>query len=249
VSRNRDAGFQTVIAGGLVGLMLLAFVPTYFVPLGVGRFDGPPILHLHGLLFFAWPVLFLAQSLLAARGRYEWHRKLGAAGLALAAAMVVMGLVAIASSMRSWAAQGLEEQARAFSIIAFSGLALFAVFVAAAIASVRRPDRHQRLMLLATLAIMQAASGRLAFNIVNTVPYARPGTLSPPSPELAIGPHLACDLLVLGVVMAYDWRRHRRLHPVYLLGGTLLVLVQTTRHLFVDSVAWRSLLDVIVAFA
>ena len=42
------------------------FAPTYWLQLVPGTFVGPPLLHIHGLLFSAWPVLLLTQVLLVA---------------------------------------------------------------------------------------------------------------------------------------------------------------------------------------
>src|SRR5690606_10593944 len=60
-----------------VVLMIVAFTPSYFKPVVEGTFQGASILHLHGALFFAWPVLFSAQTLLATGGRLNAHRSLG----------------------------------------------------------------------------------------------------------------------------------------------------------------------------
>jgi hypothetical protein len=45
----------------------------------------------HGIVFFAWQLLFLAQSLLAATDRIRWHRRLGFASLVLLAAIIPLG--------------------------------------------------------------------------------------------------------------------------------------------------------------
>jgi len=64
------------------------FTPTYWAPVATRNFTGPPILHLHGLLFSAWMVFFILQTTLVAAGRVEHHRMLGLLGISLATGML-----------------------------------------------------------------------------------------------------------------------------------------------------------------
>jgi hypothetical protein len=48
----------------------------------------------HGLLFTAWVLLFLLQAMLVATRRVKLHMRLGIAGAALPAVMVVVGVAA-----------------------------------------------------------------------------------------------------------------------------------------------------------
>jgi hypothetical protein len=47
--------------------------------------------HIHGLVFTSWVLLFLAQTILVATDRTDLHRKLGAGGAVLAALLLIMG--------------------------------------------------------------------------------------------------------------------------------------------------------------
>jgi hypothetical protein len=82
----------------------------------------------------------------------------------------------------------------------------FAAFVTAAITLRRNKEAHKRLMLLAYVSILNAAVARI------------PGVR---------GPYVADALTLLPLVagMTYDFASRRRVHKVYLWGGTLLVLV------------------------
>ena len=115
-------------------------------------FDGPPILHLHGLLSSAWFVLFIVQAKLAAAGRFDRHRALGLIGISLATAVVFTGLMVAVNGLEHRVAAGFEAQGRAFSIVPLSIVGCFAALIAAAIANVRRPEAHMRFMLAATIA-------------------------------------------------------------------------------------------------
>src|SRR4051812_13023268 len=83
--------FYVCIAATCVVVAFIGFAPTYWLQLRPGTFVGAPLLHLHGLLFSAWPVYLLAQTILAARGRIAGHRAWGLLGISLATAMVLVG--------------------------------------------------------------------------------------------------------------------------------------------------------------
>lgn len=223
-------------------LTLLAFSTTYFLPLASGRFVGPPILHVHGVLFLVWPGLFLAQGYSAARSR-RWHRNLGLFGIALATAMVLTGLLAIGSSIASWTLRGVGPQGQAISVIAFTGLVMFAGFFIAAVARARDRQAHPRLMALATLAIMQAVSGRLLLmGLLGGNPdLVRPGLLPPVDMMRTMVPHLVFDVIILGVMALHDKRTLGRIHRAILVGGAIVLAVHGTRHLLADSAAWLAL--------
>lgn len=239
------------IGVALALMVFAAFTPTYFVPVATGQFDRPPFLHVHGALFFAWPVLFVVQAFLAARGRIQTHRSLGLLGIALATGMVFSGLAAMASTLRIAEQTNRQAQGNALALVAFTGVLMFAVFVTAAVVYRHRRDIHQRLMLLATLAMVQAASVRfialLAIGL-GMLPARQEGVQAP---LLALGlvavPHLLIDVVVLGAVCLYDWRKRGRVHIAYIVGGSLLMLVQGLRHLIVDSDVWRNACAMLLA--
>ena len=79
-------------------------------------------------------------------------------GIALASAMVVLGVAVAIGTLRNGLAGGYGDVSRAFFIVTMPALGLFAGFVIAAI--VRRADRgwHQRLMLLATISLIAGSS-------------------------------------------------------------------------------------------
>jgi hypothetical protein len=237
-----ETRFFQRLAAALLVATLLAFSTTYLLPLSAGRFSGPAILHLHGLTFLLWPMLYLAQTISIGRSR-RWHRAIGLTGISLATAMVILGLAVIASSIRSWQERGVALEGQGISIIAFSGLAMFAGFFVAAVASTRNRAAHSRLMTLATLAIMQAVSGRLLLTVVlgGNPDMLRPGLL-PPAPLTPIMvPHLAFDLIVLAVLAFHDRRVLGRIHRVTLIGGAIVLAVHGSRHLFAGSDAWNTI--------
>jgi hypothetical protein len=153
--------------------------------------------------------------------RISLHRRLGAAGAVLAAAMVVVGTsTAIASAARGAAPPGVDPLA--FLIIPLGDMVLFAGFVTAAVVLRRNREAHKRLMLLAYTSILVAAVARL------------PGLLQ-------LGPPAFFGLALLFVVAgaAYDLFSRGRIHKVYLYGGGLFALSVPARLALSGTEVWR----------
>lgn len=237
-----ETAFFVGIAVAMAALTLVAFSTTYLLPVSSGRFIGPPLLHLHGILFLAWPVLFIMQALTSAR-KLALHRGLGLASISLATAMVLTGLAAIGSSIASWRERGVGTEGQTISVIAFTGAAMFTVLFAAAVWKRRDRLAHSRLMTLATLSIMQASSGRLALLISSggNLDLQRPGMLVPPPLMFVAIPHLIFDLLVIGALAWHDRRRLGSIHHATIAGGALIVLVHLGRPLLAASPAWTAI--------
>src|SRR5687768_4032205 len=67
------------------------FGMTYWFPLATGTFaPAPPVVHLHGLVYSAWMILFVAQPLLVNTKNVALHRSVGTFGIALATAVMIM---------------------------------------------------------------------------------------------------------------------------------------------------------------
>ena len=221
--------FFVWMAGVCAFLAFAGFAPTYWLQLPAGTFVGSPLLHLHGLLFSAWTLFFFMQTTLVAVGRVARHRAWGLLGISLATAMVLVGFAVANNVLAARLAAGFGDRARAFHIASTSMITLFGLFVAAAIAYVRRPEIHKRLMLLATVSMLPPAIARLFFAVnVGIGPGLRPGLGPPRSVTSVMGPTLVADVLILAAMIA-DIRRRGRPHPVYLAGGAVMLAVQVLR--------------------
>jgi hypothetical protein len=230
-----DRVFYTGMAVAMALTVFAGFAPTYYLR---GYFGAPvtvsgavtlsPLAYLHGAVFTAWVVLFLAQTWLVASRRVAVHRRLGMAGVALAAAMVVVGIsTAIRSAASGGAPTGIDPLA--FLLIPVSDMVLFAGFVTAAVLKRRDRETHKRLMLLAYVSIITAAIARL------------PG-VAPLGPLAFFG--LSLLFVVAGAV--YDRWSRGRIHPVYLWGGALLAVSIPARLALSGSAAWLALAERLV---
>ena len=236
-------GLYVVMAWVCAVIAFAGFTPTYWAPVATGRFAGASILHLHGLLFSAWMVYFILQTLWVATGRVARHRALGLLGISLATAMLFVGILAALHSIRLGATLGLEVQNRAFSIVPISIVVFFAATVAVALANLPRPDVHKRLMLVATISILPPAFARL-LALAAGMPFS-PG--HPPPLMFSLLPSFAADLPLLAA-MIWDRRREGRFHPAYLVAGACLVTLQVARVFLGPTSAWQAVTGWLLAF-
>lgn len=165
--RGRPRFFQ--IATALLLLAVLAgFAPTFFLRPITGYAPMHWYLWLHGTVLTAWFVLSLVQTSLVAARRTDLHRRLGVYGAWLAGAVVMVGTYAIWAGPHDaiTGTNGFLDPAAARMgggpfLNAIGGLSLFAIFVAAAIVLRRKVEVHRRLMLMASIAIIFPAAGRI----------------------------------------------------------------------------------------
>jgi hypothetical protein len=170
----------------------------------------------HGIVFLAWLLLFLAQSLLVATRRVGWHRRLGLTSIFLLALIVPLTYVtSIGMVRRGFDLSGdlhidphpqietggtLTVDAATGSVFNFAGLLIFAVLATAAICYRRRPEIHKRLMLFANVEMMQAPSGHL-------LGHFPPLVLTP-------GTSLLSFSIFLLAAVARDYLVAKRIHPL-----------------------------------
>ena len=209
--------------------VLIGFGPTYYLKAfgqtPMATLSGGPmtlLVHAHGALFTAWVLLFIVQTALVARHNVPLHRRMGVAGGVLAALMVIVGtLTALKMAERGSAPGGQDPLS--FLMIPLSDMLLFGGFVAAALRLRANREAHKRLMLLAYVCIIVAAVARF------------PGVL-PLGPLAFFG--LAFLFILAGAV--YDMATRRRVHPVYLWGGALLVISVPLRLAISGTEAWKA---------
>ncbi len=233
--------FQMAIVCFAVGL--IGFGPTYWMPMMRGTLSLPPILHLHAFFFYGWLLMFMRQTWLASTGEIARHRSLGLAGIALATGMCFVGIAAAVLSMRHAEALGIGPRGRAFSIVSITAAALFAALFATAIANVRKPEIHKRLLLVGTASLLQAAVGRwfVLFKAPGNLPETG-GVSSPPPVFVTVMPGLLVDLLIVAG-MIHDKRTQGRIHPAYWIGLVCVLSVQLLRAPLSETTAWLGVAD------
>lgn len=236
------------MAGLCILVSFAGFTPTYWGRLTSNTSVGPPLLHLHGLLFSAWPIFLLVQATLAARGQRTRHRAVGLVGIALVTSMVLVGTLLALVRLKHLIAMGQGDAAIPFSIVPLLGPPVFAATVIAAIAKARHPETHQRLMLVATAGVLQSATGRF-FRLLMLSPEQRAIPLmDSPAPPVAtsVGPALAASLIIV-IGMFYDWRTRGRPHAAYVIGGGITFGIQLLKVPLSTTAAWHATVGVLLS--
>src|SRR5215831_7751103 len=205
-----DRAFYTGIAVAAALTVLVGFSRTYFLRPYFQTESLDAAFHVHGLVFSAWIALFVAQTSLVAAGRTTVHRKLGWAGACLAALIVVVALNAAVHGAHRDIAAGYTTESLRFFATPVLAMAMFAALVALAVAARGRPETHKRLMLLATLSLLDAAVAR----------WPIPGIGDAPLAQYAI-----TDAFIVAA-MLYDFASRRSVAPAYLWGGLAIVAEQ-----------------------
>ena len=227
---RRDRRFFTGMAVAAMLTVLAGFAPSYYLKTVLGRpgISGmqtlSPLLHLHGLVFTTWIVLFLVQTRLVATRRIALHRRLGVAAVVVAALMVVVGFAAAVDAARRGSTPPGGPPPLVFLAVPMADLAIFSTLVVAGVWFRRRAEVHKRLMLTSTISILTPAIARL------------PGVI-------AGGPLTFFALTDLFVVacLVYDKVTRGRVHPAFWWGGGLLLASQIGRLAISGTGAWLAL--------
>jgi hypothetical protein len=239
----KATSFYVYMSVSAAAVAFLGFAPTYWAPLMTGTFKGHPVIHLHAAVFFSWTLFVVLQTWLAASGRIAWHRTLGMAGISLATLMTIFGFLVTITQVRSLAAAGYRETGEAFAIFPVASIAFFAITFILAVANIRRPEWHKRLMLLATISILDAPIAR--WFIVFLAP---PDASGPPPVGADILP-AAVIVMLLAVAVVYDWRTRGRLHPAYVAGGLGFVAIKVLQVPVSETPVWHAVAGWLLALA
>jgi hypothetical protein len=216
--------FFTAFALATAAAVFVGFAPTWFLK----RFYASTpalsgLLQVHGVAFTAWMALFVLQPLLIALGRTGLHRRLGAAGAALAAVMTVLAYLASIDAARRGATMP-PLTALAFLAIPLATVVVFPVLAGLAIWFRHRPDIHKRLMVLATVELVSAAIARMT-------------VISSSGPLAFFG---ATDLFIVALAL-FDVVTLKRVHQATLWGGLFLIASQAVRTVVTGMAWWTDL--------
>jgi hypothetical protein len=215
-----------MMAVATLATVFAGFAPTFYLrPPDAPAL--PMLTQVHGLVFTAWVLVVLTQVWLVAAKRRTLHKRLGVAGGTLAVAMIVLGVTVALAQARREVAAGHADEARSFLLIPLGGMVSFATLVATGLAYRARTEIHRRLMLLATIAILPAAIGRI------------PGFQSPAAIT-------AYFFALLAAAPVHDLLMRRRPHPVSLWGGLAVFVYELGRFLFSKTEMWRAIAERIV---
>lgn len=222
IRRRRERWFYIAMSVAVIITVFAGFAPTYYLRPHFTTAPLMPLLHLHGLVFSSWIVLFLIQTTLVAAHRTDLHRRLGILGGVIATLMVLIGFTTavIRASQGATPVPGVSPLS--FLVVPLGDILVFAVLIFAGFYYRRRPDTHKRLMLLATISILAAAIARLPFAIMQAGPPAFFGFT---------------DLFIV-ICVLYDLVTLRRVHRATVLAGLFIIASQPLRLMLAGTHAW-----------
>ncbi|MEO5611487.1 MAG: hypothetical protein ABIT68_01795 [Sphingomicrobium sp.] len=216
--RSAERKFYSRMALLLVAVVFLGFAPSFYLRGIVPSYPRPnPTLPLavlvHGSLFTAWMLVFVAQTQLVSAGRIEVHMKLGKAAMVLALAIIpMMYLTAVWQVAR--ANQPPFTDPLSWTSVPLAAIPVYAIMVWTGWRRRKQAQWHKRAMLSAAiLVVMGPAIGRLP--------------LAPPS-YVAFSLQMVLGLILFVPLVIWDRRTIGHLHPATKLAlalGTLSVVI------------------------
>jgi len=211
-NRVWDRAFFTVMILLLWAAILFGFAKSYFLAGMVAAPLPNLLIHVHGAAFTLWMILLLVQTTLITTGNVKVHRKLGMAGFFLAIAMVVLGFFAAVDAMkRGSGPQGLDPQT--FFIVPMSDMLAFSTLVYFAYRFRNKPEFHKRIILMSTIALVDAGVGRWPVGYLQA---------HPPAQDLVI-------LAFLLAVVAFDGLQLHRVSKATIWASLWLIVIHVTR--------------------
>ncbi len=210
MNNETDRWFYLFLALLFVATAVTGFAPNSVAILSGDLLSPPLVVHLHAATMAAWLILLLAQVSLIAMGRNQWHFTLGLASFVLAPLLVIM-MIWVATARYNSDFHGtamLFNQCRR--------ILLFSLFFGWAITlRIKDPESHKRLVLLATLVLLDAAFFRMSW-----LPTFASQNFSD---DNIIHAH-SWQLMLLVPALLYDYFRLGRVHPVHKVGLGLLIV-------------------------
>lgn len=222
VVRNR---FYAAFAVAMAVFVVAAFARTYYLRYW---FDVPPItvlVHLHSIVFTAWVVLFIIQTRLIAAQNYRTHMQLGIAGIVVAALVVIFGYATAVASAGAPRMRPMGLNSQQFVLVPLVAITFFAVLVTAAVLLRKRAQLHKRLMTLAMISVLGPPIARIV-GVLHAGEYFAPLQIAVPA-------------VFLAWCLASDWRKYRIVHPVYSIGGAILLISLPVRFYIAQTPQWE----------
>ena len=229
--RLADRRLYLVAAAMFPLLVLIGYARTYYFS---SFFDVKPLanalVHAHAVVMSAWVAFFSAQVFLIRTKNIKLHMTMGWVGVALAALVVVVGMVTAydAHLVRKTAPPGLDPHG--FFAVPLFSMTTFVILFAGAIYYRKRPAEHKSLMLLTAFNFLPPALARMSFV---------------PPQFILLWADGATDLLALTAFGWYTWR-HRKINWIFAGGLLLVIATQVVNLLLPASQAW---IDLVATFA
>lgn len=220
--RNFEHRFFLAFAAFFPLMTIVGFVPNFIFDTPVKPPPASGMLIAHAITMSLWIVLFGVQSYLVSAKKIKLHITLGMFGVALAAAMIVIGtLTGYYAAKRGGAFPGFTNLE--FFIVPIGDMITFAILFAAAIYYRKNAANHKRLMLVTMINFLPPSTARLPLPFI---------------PDL--GAIWLCGVpTVVGLVLlAGDTYRTGKLNRAFAAGIALMIVSGPLRIAICRTEAW-----------
>jgi len=222
--RPSDRSLFLTAAIGFPLLVLIGYFKSYYF--SAFFTDARPIanalVHAHGFVMSLWVIYFVAQVALIRSKKVKLHMTMGMAGIALAALVVVVGLLTAHDAMIVRESDPPGVNPHSFFVYPVADMLLFVILFAGAIYFRKRPAEHKSLMLLTAINFLPAALFRIPiFPEKSVILFA-----------FGIPSLIAISYLVWFTI------KHRKLNKVFASAVLLLLVAQPLRTIIGDSAIW-----------
>jgi hypothetical protein len=172
----------------------------------------PKVLWVHAFVFTMWMFVVTAQVLLVLRNRVAWHRRFGWFAVGWAGLMAIFGpWAAIASQVYALRLQEADPQFLALNLVDIAG---FLGLLAWGVALRKNPAAHRRMMILSTVALADPGFSRFMSSFLP----------EPHAVTLWFVYVFYGNILLVVLMAAWDWYRHRLMRSFILAAAALLAV-------------------------
>lgn len=214
-------------------IILIGYFKSYYF---VSFFpDARPIanalVHAHGIVMSVWVLYFVAQIFLVRTKNIKLHMTMGFVGIALAAIVVIVGIVTAydAQLVRQAAPPGNDPHE--FFIIPVGDMLLFVVLFTAAIYYRKKPLEHKSLMLMTAINFTPAALFRIP--------------IVPPDYSLLFAFGTTCLIAVLYLI--WSRAKHGKTNYIFAAATLLFTVSLPLRLVFAKTAVWHSFTNWLVS--
>lgn len=226
IRRPNDKNLFLAAAVGFPLIVLIGYFKSYYF--STFFTDARPIanslVHAHGIIMSAWVIYFAAQIALVRSKNLKLHMTLGMAGIALAAIVVVSGLLTAYDAQITRRAAPPGADPHEFFILPVGDMVLFVVYFAGAIYYRKRPLEHKSLMLMTAINFAPAALFRVAFVPEN---YTLLFAFGIPA------------LVAIGCI-TYFKLKHGRFNHIFAIAAMLYIVGLPLRLAFAETALWHN---------
>lgn len=227
--RSIDRYFYAGMAWLLVLVTLGGFAPRSFAIVAGDMANPPLVVHMHAFVMLAWTVLLALQASLSLADRMDLHRRLGLMSLAVAPAVLVMLTAVTIVRQQDSAGTPAATLVNNILFLQIRSILLFPTFFIWALATRQRdPQTHKRMMLMATLMLIDAAIARMSWLPFNRFPLD----------YFAV--HMYLVLLTVPALI-FDVVRLGRIHRAWLWGLGLTLPWIIAAEFIWDSAWWQQM--------